>query len=104
MSLHHDPTLPGDGLAALRAYIERGMSRLDDLPPASQLRLRSAMTLQHRLELCIEARWALDAGLFSPADILTLNEIADETPHQRQAIADLAHAIEEQVRRPPRDR
>jgi hypothetical protein len=97
MPFHHDPGLPVEGLDALGAYVERGMSRLDDLQPAAQLRLRAAMTLHTRLRMCIEEKWALDAGLFSPADILTLNEIAAETPHDRQSITNLAHAIEEQV-------
>ena len=99
MPLHHDPDLPVDGLDALSGYVERGMSRLDDLQPAAQLRLRAAMTLHERLRMCIEARWPLDAGLFSPTDILTLNEIAAELPRERQAFLDLARAIEEQVRR-----
>jgi hypothetical protein len=99
MPLHHDPVLPGDGLAALRAYVERGMSQLDHLQPAQQLRLRAAMTLHARLRGCIEARIALSGAMFSPADILTLNEIAAERPHERQAFLDLADAIEEQVRR-----
>jgi len=100
--LYHDPILPNDGLAALRAYIEREAARLDDLQPAAQLRLRSAMTLQVRLDLCIEARWALDAGMFSPADIVTLNEIAVQSPRDHRALVSLAQAIEEQVRRPQR--
>lgn len=102
MPQSHDPALPADGLAALRAYIERGMSHVDDLQSVPLLRLRSAMTLQDRLDLCIDAGWALSPAMFSPADILTLNEIAAETPHDREEIVSLAHAIEEQMR-PPRN-
>jgi hypothetical protein len=69
------------------------------LPPARLLRLRSAMTLDERLRMCIEEREALSPGLFSPTDILTLSEIAAELPRERQAFLDLANAIEEQVRR-----
>ena len=72
------PTLPRDGIAALREYVERGLSRLDGLSSAQQLRVRSAMTLHDRLKLCVEERVHPSLAMFSPADLWALREIADE--------------------------
>jgi len=94
------PTLPPDGIAALREYAERGLSQLDRLSSAQQLRVRSAMTLHDRLKLCVEERMHPSLAMFSPADLWALREIADETPGDREKLSNLAIAIESALRHP----
>jgi serine/threonine-protein kinase len=98
-----EPSLPPEGLAALRTYIDRAWPVVDTLTPPEQLALRSAITVYERLETCIQGNIAVSGAMFSRAEVLAVKSAAEASPDGRAELEDLARILEQEIT-PPRSR
>ena len=82
------------GIDALHRYGQTCLRNdLHRRPSADLLRYRATRSLLSRLELCVENHFAIDASMFSAADLWVLDDLALQMPAERAALASLRSAL-----------
>jgi hypothetical protein len=89
------PTVPTAAFEALVAYIEKATPHVDTLPNDDLLLLRSAVALRARLQAVLDGFIDLDWGMFSPEDLIVVEELANANPEWSGAFSELKRAIKQ---------